>query len=30
MADKTIEWIHGGRAHGSDKPWFAYVGGMGG
>jgi len=24
MADKTIEWIHGVRAHGSDKPWFAY------
>ena len=24
MADKTIEWLHGVRAHGSDKPWFAY------
>ena len=24
MADKTIEWIHGVRAHGSEKPWFAY------
>jgi arylsulfatase A-like enzyme len=24
MADKTIEWMHGVRAHGSDKPWFAY------
>src|SRR5436190_6883373 len=24
MADKTIEWLHGVRAHGSDRPWFAY------
>ena len=24
MADKTIEWIHGVRAQGSEKPWFAY------
>ncbi len=24
MADKTIEWLHGVRAHGSEKPWFAY------
>jgi arylsulfatase A-like enzyme len=24
MADKTIEWLHGVRAHGSGKPWFAY------
>ena len=24
MADKTIEWLHGVRADGSDKPWFAY------
>src|SRR6267142_1259926 len=24
MADKTIEWLHGVRAHGADKPWFAY------
>ena len=24
MADKTIEWLHGVRAHGSDKPWFVY------
>jgi arylsulfatase len=24
MADKTIEWLHGVRAHGSDKPWFTY------
>src|SRR6478752_806085 len=24
MADKAIEWLHGVRAHSSDKPWFAY------
>jgi arylsulfatase len=24
MADKTIEWLHSVRAHGSDKPWFTY------
>jgi len=24
MADKTMEWLHSVRAHGSDKPWFAY------
>jgi arylsulfatase A-like enzyme len=24
MAAKTIEWIHGVRAHDSGKPWFAY------
>jgi arylsulfatase A-like enzyme len=24
MAAKTIEWIHGVRAHDSSKPWFAY------
>jgi arylsulfatase len=24
MADKTIEWLHGVRAHGSERPWFAY------
>src|SRR5438270_9813311 len=24
MADKTIEWLHGVRAHGADKPWFTY------
>jgi arylsulfatase A-like enzyme len=24
MTDKTIEWIHSVRAHGSEKPWFAY------
>jgi arylsulfatase A-like enzyme len=24
MADKTIEWLHGVQAHGSEKPWFAY------
>jgi len=24
MADKTIEWLHGVRAHSSDKRWFAY------
>jgi len=24
MADKTIEWLHGVRAHGSEKPWFTY------
>jgi arylsulfatase len=24
MAAKTIEWIHGVRAHDSRKPWFAY------
>ena len=24
MADTTIEWLHGVRAHGSEKPWFAY------
>jgi arylsulfatase len=24
MADKTIEWLHGVRAHRADKPWMAY------
>ena len=24
MADKAIEWLHGVRAHSSDKRWFAY------
>jgi arylsulfatase len=24
MAAKTIEWIHGVRAHDASKPWFAY------
>ncbi|MFG1813498.1 arylsulfatase [Kribbella sp. NPDC049174] len=24
MADQAIEWLHGVRAHGSDKRWFAY------
>ncbi len=24
MADRTIEWIHGVRASGSEKPWFVY------
>ena len=24
MADKTIEWLHGVRAHGTSKPWFTY------
>ena len=24
MADKTIEWLHNVRAHGTDKPWFVY------
>jgi arylsulfatase len=24
MADKTIEWLHGVRAHDSSKPWFTY------
>jgi arylsulfatase A-like enzyme len=24
MADKTIEWLHSVRAHGSEKPWFTY------
>src|SRR6266516_4694362 len=24
MADKTIEWLHGVRASGSDRPWFTY------
>ena len=24
MAAKAIEWLHGVRAHGSDRPWFAY------
>jgi arylsulfatase A-like enzyme len=24
MADKTIEWLHGVRAHDASRPWFAY------
>jgi arylsulfatase A-like enzyme len=24
MAEKTIEWLHGVRAHDSSKPWFTY------
>jgi arylsulfatase len=24
MAEKTIEWLHGVRAHDASKPWFAY------
>jgi arylsulfatase len=24
MAEKTIEWLHGVRAHDATKPWFAY------
>ena len=24
MTDRTIEWLHGVRAHNASKPWFAY------